>query len=150
LRPGDSEIEPVTTAFLDSDVIVEFLRGRDPSTHLFADDVRSRLQLATSPIVFQELFALDEIRRKPELLDQLQRELTVLPVDFASSARLLERASALRNRIAHSNDLLIFGSAATANCDYFVTYDRHIAAIPSSGKPKIVTPEQLLQELGVA
>jgi predicted nucleic acid-binding protein len=138
----------VTTAFLDSNVIIEFLRGRDPSTHLFAEDVRSRLQLAINPIVLQELFALDEIRRKPELLDKLLSELTVLPVDFAYSARLLDAASALRNRIAHSNDLLIFGSAA--DCDYFVTYDRDFAAIPSSGKPKVVTPAQLLKELGVA
>jgi predicted nucleic acid-binding protein len=138
----------VTTAFLDSNVIVEFLRGRDPSTHLFAEDVRSRLQLVTNPIVLQELFALDEIRRQPELLDKLQSELTVLPVDFATSAQLLESVSTLRNRIAHSNDLLIFGSAA--NCDYFVTYDRDFSAIPSPGKPKVVTPAQLLQELGVA
>jgi len=130
---------------LDSNVIVKYLRGEGASADLFDNAIRAKVRLAINPIVLQELFAIAEVRRQPELLDALQRDLAVLPVDFTRSAHVLERVSALRNRIAHSNDVLIFGSAA--DCDYFVTYDQDFAAIAVEGRPKIVTPEQLLLEL---
>lgn len=135
------------TAFLDSNVIVKYLRGERPSARLFDQAVRAKVRLAINPIVLQEIFAIAEVRRRPELLDSLQRDLAVLPVDFARSADVLERASGLRNRIAHSNDILIFGSAV--DCDYFVTYDRDFATIATGDRPKVVTPEQLVDELGV-
>ena len=136
------------TAFLDSNVIVKYLRGDGASARLFDRRVRSRVRLAINPIVLQELFAIAEVRRRPKLLGTLQKKLTVLPIDFARSAQMLTRVSGFRNQIAHSNDLLIFGSAA--DCDYLVTYDYDFATIPTEGRPKVVTPEQLLEELEIS
>jgi predicted nucleic acid-binding protein len=134
------------TAFLDSNVIISYLRGEPASVRLFDAATRARVRLATSPIVLQELFAAAEIRQHPELLDALQRDLTIIPVDFFRSVELLSRVSDLRNRIAHSNDVLVYGSAG--ECDYFVTYDKHFAAVASKDRPKVVTPEDLLSEVG--
>jgi predicted nucleic acid-binding protein len=46
------------------------------------------------------------------------------------------------------NNILILSSAV--ECDYFVTYDLALKALSSrlSCKPQIVTPEQLLSQLG--
>ena len=136
---------PVITAFLDSNVILKYLRGEGASSRLFDSSFRTRVRLTTSPIVLQELFAAAEIRRRPELLDQLQRQLMIIPVDFLRSAHILERVSDLRNRMAHSNDVLNFGSAG--ECDYFVTYDKDYSAVALEDRPKVVTPDQLLHEI---
>lgn len=135
------------TAFLDSNVIIFMLQGKKPSITLFDDEVRKKVRLAINPIVYQEIFALDEVRRNPTLFEHLQTGLTVLPVDFARSSEILARNRDFRNQLAHSNDVLILGSAIT--CDYFVTYDQEFFRLPIPENLKVVTPEQLLENLGM-
>jgi predicted nucleic acid-binding protein len=135
--------------FLDTNVVAAYLRGEPPSSHLFSNEVLKKVRFAINPVVLQEIFFLAETRKHPEILQELQEEVSVLPLNFEKAEEYLKYAASLRNRIAHSNDVLILSSAA--ECDYLVTYDqalRQALRTLSTSKPQVVTPEQLLSELG--
>lgn len=134
--------------FLDTNVVASYLRGEAPSSHLFSSEMIEKIHLAINPIVLQELFFLAETRKHPEVLDEIQEEVRLLPLNFEKAEEYLKQAANLRDRIAHSNDVLILSSAS--DCDYLVTYDQALKTTLSSlstGKPKVVTPEQLISQL---
>lgn len=127
--------------FLDTNVLASYLRGELPSLHLFSHEIIERVNFATNPIVLQELFFLAEIRQHPELLNKIQQEVRLLPLNFEKADEYLKQAANLRNRIAHSNDVLILSSAA--DCDYLVTYDTALIEMlshRSSSKPQVRYP----------
>jgi predicted nucleic acid-binding protein len=135
--------------FLDTNVVLAYLRGESPSSDLFSQELADKIRLAINPIVLQELFYSREARKHPETLTELEQEVSVLPVNMDKAEEYLQDASLLRDRIAHSNDVLILSSAA--ECDYFVTYDKLLSKTlksSSNHKPQVVTPEQLLSQLG--
>lgn len=135
--------------FLDTNVVAAYLRGESPSADLFSPELVSKIRLAINPIVLQELFFLAKERKYSEKLNEVQQEVSVLPVNLSKVEEYLQDASSLRDRIAHSNDVLILSSAA--ECDYFVTYDMLLSKVLkslSTNKPQVVTPEQLLSQLG--
>lgn len=131
--------------FLDTNVVAAYLRGESPSSHIFSHEVLEKVRLAINPIVLQELLFLAETRKHPEIVQELQKEVNVLPLNLDKAEEYLKQANNLRNRLAHSNDILILSSAA--DCDYLVTYDQALRSL-SSSKPQIITPEQLLSQLG--
>ncbi|KYC43227.1 twitching motility protein PilT [Scytonema hofmannii PCC 7110] len=131
--------------FLDTNVLAAYLRGEPPISQIFSNEVLKRVRFAINPIVLQELFFLAETHKYPEILDNLQAEVSMLPLNLERAEEYLQQANTLRNLLAHSNDILILSSAA--DCDYLVTYDRALRSLPTS-KPQIVTPEQLLSQLG--
>jgi len=134
--------------FLDTNVVASYLRGESPSSHLFSNQIRGKVRLAINPIVLQELFFLAETRKHPEILDELQQGVSLLPLNLEKAEEYLKHAANLRNRIAHSNDVLILSSAA--ECDYLVTYDQGLKKTLNSlstSKPQVVTPEQLISQL---
>ncbi len=134
--------------FLDTNVLASYLRGEPASSYLFSDEILKRVNLAINSIVLQELFFLAETRKHPEIFDEIQKGVSLLPLNFEKAEEYLENAANLRNRIAHSNDVLILSSAA--NCDYLVTYDQALQKTLNSlstNKPQVVTPEQLISQL---
>jgi len=134
--------------FLDTNVVASYLRGEPPSSHLFSREISEKVHLAINPVVLQELFFLAETRKHPEVLDEIQQEVRLLPLNLEKAEEYLKQAANLRNRIAHSNDVLILSSAS--DCDYFVTYDKALKSTLislSTGKPEVVTPEQLISQL---
>ncbi len=131
--------------FLDTNVVAAYLRGESPSSRIFSPEILEKVRLAINPVVLQELFFLAETRRHPEIVQELQEEVNVLPLNLDKAEEYLKHATSLRNRIAHSNDVLILSSAA--ECDYLVTYDKALSYL-STDKPQVVTPEQLLSQLG--
>lgn len=135
--------------FLDTNVVAAYLRGESPSSELFSDEILEKVHLAINSIVLQELFFLAETHQHPEIINEIQQEVSLLPLNFEKAEEYLKYAANLRNQIAHSNDVLILSSAA--ECDYLVTYDqalRKTLSSLSSNKPQVVTPEQLLSQLG--
>lgn len=142
------ELNGKPLVFLDTNVVASYLRGESPSSHLFSTEISKKVHLAINPIVLQELFFLDETRKHPEVLNEIQQEVRLLPLNFERAEEYLKQAANLRNRIAHSNDVLILSSAS--DCDYFVTYDQALRSTLrtlSTGKPEVVTPEQLISQL---
>jgi len=69
-------------------------------------------------------------------------------VDIAKAEALLPRVRALRNRLTHPNDILILSSADT--CDFLVTRDALLKNLVLAGKPRVVTPEELVTHLRAA
>jgi predicted nucleic acid-binding protein len=47
----------------------------------------------------------------------------------------------LRNRMVHSNDILIL-QTASLNCDYFLTMDKKLLEIERLGSMRIVSPAE--------
>jgi len=142
-RPEGFE-QKLPVVFLDTNVIVEFLRGEPSAAELFSAEAEGRIRFAINPIVLQELLLAADAAGRPEF-ERIRDHLKVLPVDFAKAEALLPRARGLRNRVVHSNDILILSSAD--ECDFLVTKDTGFKTLVSSGKPLVVTPEELITRL---
>ena len=69
-------------------------------------------------------------------------------MDLEKAEAMLPRVRALRNRLAHTNDILILSSAD--ECDFLVTRDTHLKNFVAAGKPQVVTPEELAGRLRAA
>jgi predicted nucleic acid-binding protein len=134
-------------AFLDTSVIVGYLHGDLPSTQLFSAEAEGRIRFAVNAIVLQELLLAADAAGRPEF-EQIRDHLRVLPVDFAKAEALLPRVKALRNRTAHSNDILILSSAD--ECDFLVTKDAALKNLVTAQRPQVVTPEELVVRLRAA
>jgi predicted nucleic acid-binding protein len=133
--------------FVDTNVIIEYLRG-DPSTaQLFSAEANGQIRLAVNPIVLQELLLAADAAGRPEF-QQIRDHLRVLPVDFAKAEALLPRVRSLRNRLSHSNDILILSSAD--ECDFLVTRDADFKNLVTSEKPRVVTPAEFVAYLHAA
>lgn len=138
----------IPLVFIDTNVVAAYLRGESSSSHLFSDEILRKVHFAINPIVLQELLFIAETRKHPEILNAVQKQFRLLPINLDKADEYLKYAVDLRNKIPHSNDILILSSAV--ECDYLVTYDLALKALSSrlSCKPQIVTPEQLLSQLG--
>jgi predicted nucleic acid-binding protein len=130
--------------FLDTNVIIGYLHGDLSAAQLFSAEADGRIRFAVNPIVLQELLLAADGAGRPEF-EQIRDHLRVLPVDFGKAEALLPRARALRNRLAHSNDLLILSSAD--ECDFLVTRDVLLKSLVTAEKPQVVTPEELVSHL---
>ena len=130
--------------FVDTNVIVGYLQGDPPAVQLFCAEAEGRIRFAINPIVLQELLLAADTAGLPEF-ERIRDHLRVLPVDFAKAEALVPRVRALRNRLAHSNDILILSSAD--ECDFLVTRDALLKNLVPAGKPQVVTPEELVVQL---
>jgi predicted nucleic acid-binding protein len=136
--------------FLDTDVIIGYLRGDPSAAQLFSAEADGRIRFAVNGIVLQELLLGGDAAGRPEF-ERIIDHLRVLPVDLAKAEALLPRVwalRALRNRLAHPNDILIVTSAD--ECDFLVTSDVLLKKLVTSGKPRVVTPEELATQLRAA
>jgi predicted nucleic acid-binding protein len=133
--------------FLDTSVIIDYLRGDRAAVQLFSAEADGRAHFAINPIVLQELLLATDAAARPEF-EQIRDHLRILPVDLAKAEALLPRLRALRNRVAHSNDVLILSSAE--ECDFLVTRDTLLKNLAGTEKPQIVSPEELVTRLRAA
>jgi predicted nucleic acid-binding protein len=136
-------------AFLSTDVLLEYIRGKAGLQRLFSDEVRERAAFAINAIVLQELLlsrggANDEID-----LTKVMPYLEVVGagVDF-SLPEILEEIRELRDRMLHVNDMLILAGARS--CDVLLTYDRGLLDAGKFVAVRSETPEAFLDELGAA
>lgn len=133
--------------FLDTNVILAYLQGDPSAAELFSAEADGRIRFAVNPIVLQELLLAADLAGRPEF-ERISEHLRVLPVNFSKAEALLPTLRTLRNRIAHSNDILILSSAD--ECDFLVTKDALLKSLVTAGKPKVVTPEELATHLRAA
>jgi predicted nucleic acid-binding protein len=139
MRPIRSKV------FLDTNVLIAYLRGDRNLSGLFAPAVMQEIRYVISPIVLQELFLAADAALYGEDLDRLASRLEVIPVEVVKSKELLTRPRSLRNQVAHANDFLILGSAQ--NCDYLLTYDLDLRRLGKHAFVHVLPPEDFLQEL---
>jgi predicted nucleic acid-binding protein len=142
-KPGD-HVGPLV--FLDTNVIVDYLRGEPAVLQLFSAEADGRARFAVNPIVLQELLLAADASAPG--FEGIREHLRVLPVDLAKAEALLTRIRDVRNRVAHSNDFLILSSAD--ECDFLVTRDQLLKNLVTTEKPQVVTPEELVTRLRAA
>ena len=147
LEQGERSDQYRPLVFLDTNVIIGYLRGESSAAQLFSAEADGRIRFAVNGIVLQELLLAGDAAGRPEF-DRIRDHLRVLPVDFAKAEALLPRVRSLRNRLAHSNDILILSSAD--ECDFLVTRDLDLKNFVIAGKPQVVTPEELATRLRAA
>lgn len=141
-------------AFLDTNAILDYLRGEPAAVKLFAAEQEGGARFAINPIVAQELLLSTDDAVRPGLGPILER-LKMLPVDFAKVEKLvleaaralnaMPEAPALRKRLAHSNDFIILSSAT--ECDFLVTKDARLKDLAADLKPAVVTPKEFIVRL---
>lgn len=74
--------------FLDTNVIIGYLRGDASAAQLFSAEATGRVRFAVNPIVLQELLLAADAAGRPEF-EHIRDHLRVLPVDFAKAEALL-------------------------------------------------------------
>ena len=136
-------------AFLDTEVLLEYLRGKIELQSLFSEDVRQRTAFAINAIVLQELLLA---RDKADGGVDLTRVVPYLEVVGAGvdlySPEVVAELQQLRNRLMHANDVLILAGARS--CDVLLTYDRDLLDAGPAAAVRSETPEEFLEELGAA
>lgn len=130
--------DPRPLVFLDSNVVIDYLNGN--IDWLFDPAALARVRYAINPVVFQETVLAANVTEHPERLDTVRARAEMLPVQFDRAQGLLPRARELRSRGLHSNDVLMFSSAA--DCDYLVTRDAMIGKLADDGKPLVLSPKE--------
>jgi predicted nucleic acid-binding protein len=136
-------------AFVDTNVLLEYIRGKVELQPLFSEEVRQRAAFAINGIVLQELLlagdqadgGVDLTRVVPYL------EVVGAGVDLYSPDAVTQLEQ-LRKRLVHANDVLILASARS--CDVLLTYDRDLLEAGTATSVRSETPEQFLEELGTA
>ena len=144
-------------AFLDTDVVLSYLRGEPSAVQLFSAESEGRIRFAINSIVLQELILTTDAAVQPEL-ERVVDHLKMLPEDFAKAEALAVEASrdlkampgpaAGRKRLPHSNNLIILSSLG--DCDFLVTTDRRLKDLVANGRPQAVTPTELVARLRAA
>jgi predicted nucleic acid-binding protein len=131
--------------FLDTNVVLDYLNGQLP--WLFDRAFAERFRYAINPVVFQEVVLGIADRKNYRRLERVLQRMDMLPIDINVADAMLPRAKELRNRGLHSNDILIFSSAA--DCDYLLTSDKSIGGLLTHDRPRprILTPEQFHEEV---
>lgn len=132
-------------AFLDTNIFAYLFRNEKRLNRLFEKDVLEKVKYVVNPIVIQELFLAGDSFAPKDELEKLTEQFEVIPVDIIRSEILLKKVRNLRNRVAHSNDLLILGSAQ--NCDYLISYDKALTQFGKELEIPILTPEEFLNEV---
>lgn len=133
-------------AFVDTDVLLQYIAGKPEIRRLFSDEVRKRAAFAINAIVLQELL----LARKddPTAVD-LTAVIPYLEVVGAgvdlSSPETRNELRKLRNYVMHANDVLILAGARA--CDVLLTYDRDLLTAGPVADVKSETPEAFLEEL---
>lgn len=136
-------------AFLDTDVLLEYMRGKAELQRLFSEEVRELAAFAINGVVLQELLlarddasgAIDLTAVAPYL------EVVGAGVDL-NSPELRAELRQVRNRVVHTNDVMILAGARS--CDVLLTYDKHLLSAGQQSAVRSETPEDFLDELGVA
>jgi predicted nucleic acid-binding protein len=138
--------------FLDSNVVIAYLQGKEETKTLFSDRVLAKAQYLISPIVYQEVLLFSNLMEKRDLIrtgatldliENLAKVVTIAEMKTKTDPKILRQ---LRNRMVHTNDIVIL-QAALNNCDYFLTFDRDLLRVKELVTLKIVTPVEFLRLL---
>jgi predicted nucleic acid-binding protein len=133
--------------FLDSSVLIEALKGRPGAIALFRRKPERDISYVVSPVVIQELLLVHTATNYKSDPDELLQHVHVLNIETPVSPEVLTNIRQVRNRLAHTNDLLILDSAR--DCDLFLTYDADLLSLGNASGVAAKIPEDFLEELGV-
>ena len=115
-------------------------------SRLLSDPMLKRYRFAVNPVVLSELLLAADHHNNTDKnkLEHIQEFLQILPINDAEFHLLLDKIRKLRNRASHSNDLLIYSSAA--ECDYLLTEDDSFKNLQETKRPIILTTQEFLEQ----
>lgn len=134
------------SVFLDSNVLLQYLRGKPEISELFDPETEKRVTYAVNPVVLQELLLAQESLDREADLDALAEHFTIVSSEAIFDAEVLKTLRELLRKRLHPNDMLILGSAQ--RCDFLLTYDKVLLGLDSKVRVPIKTPEEFLANLG--
>jgi predicted nucleic acid-binding protein len=159
------EVEPQTTvghpsqepslAFLDTDVVLAYLRGDPTAMQLFRAESDGRIRFAINPTVLGELILTADDAAKPEL-NRILDHLKMLPMDYPKAKALTAKVARAmdapnghaRNRMPHPADIINASSAA--DCDFLVTSNKLLQGLVAGAKPQVIALNELVARLHAA
>jgi predicted nucleic acid-binding protein len=150
-RPGH---EP-PLAFLDTGVVLAYLRGDPTAVQLFRAESDGRIRFAINVTVLGELLLTTDDAAKPEL-NRILEHLKILPLDYPKAQALtaqVARASEAHNghariRMPHPADIINASSAA--DCDFLVTSNKLLKGLVAGAKPQVIALNELVARLRAA
>lgn len=134
-------------AFIDTNVLLGALRGDWWSQQLFTPAAEEYATYVINSVVLQELLLASSASEPGVDLDAITRNFEVITADVLADPEVFAYVRRLRNRVMHTNDLLILGSARS--CDILLTHDRELLALGDAAQVATATPEKFLRDLGV-
>jgi predicted nucleic acid-binding protein len=139
---------PKIRAFLDTDVLLDYLRGKPELQLLFSPEVEDRVSFAVNPVVLQELLLASGAVDQPVDLNRLTKHLEIVGAEELPAPNILNHLRELRNRLAHANDLMILESSS--HCDVLLTYNKALLELGNIAEVESETPEEFLNDLQLA
>lgn len=136
----------MTKVFLDSDVILDFLLGREPfaltAGMIFAHAEGGRLQLCTSTVSFLNVHYIAATQTTKGKAAKLIRQLRTLVSLLAVTAETLDAAIGIET--PDLEDRVQFNCAQENQMDFLVT--RNIKDYPKKGLP-VLLPDVFLETI---
>lgn len=127
--------------FLDTSIIISYLRNEKSLRNLFSRRVLERVQYIINPIISQEILLVAESIREKSLLAQIYKYIKIIPLDVD-----FDKLMRFRNLMVHSNDILIIETATTES-DYLLTLDRTLLKLNQLRPLEIISPKQFFKLL---
>ena len=131
--------------FLDTNVVLGYIRGDPSEAKLFAAGAADLIHLSVNPIVLQELLLADATELPA--FEEIRGHLHVIPLDLEKIEEMMAGARSRRYHTAHANDMLILSSAEA--CNFLVTRDEFFRNVVIPESLEVMTPEELVSRLGV-
>lgn len=130
-------------------MLLEYIRGKAELQRLFSQEVRERAAFAVNGIVLQELLLAHDNALGGRDLTSVVSYLEVVDagVDLSAPETIAELRH-LRDRVMHTNDVLILAGARS--CDVLLTYDQELLDAAPDAAVRSETPEEFLDELDTA
>ena len=133
--------------FLDSNVVLKYLRANEDVEFLFSSETLSKVTYCVNPIVIQEILLAQPAYPKRNL-DEFKNYLEIKELNKEASDEIFSRVKQIRNKIVHTNDLLILGSAA--ECDFIITSDKDILDLTTQDNVEgvnAITPQEFEEKI---
>jgi predicted nucleic acid-binding protein len=143
-------------AFLDTDVVLGYLRGEPAAVELFRAESEEHIRFAINPIVVGELILTTEDAVKPEL-GRVLDHVKILPIDYAKAKALVAKAARTREtpngqsprtKLPHPSDII--NASTVDDCDFLVTNNRLLKDLIAGDRPQVVTLDELVARLRAA
>lgn len=139
---GKNDLRP--RVFLDTSVLMQYLRGGPPESRLLSDQMLKRFSFAVNPVVLSELLLAAEGGDNADRLQRIQESVNILPINHAELEQLSDKLHLVRNGAMHTNEFLIYSSAA--DCDYLLTEDEEFKNLADAEKPIILNTAEFLHQ----
>ncbi|HYH09594.1 MAG TPA: PIN domain-containing protein [Thermoanaerobaculia bacterium] len=138
---------PKIRVFLDTSVLLQYLRGKRELEKLFTPEIEEKVEFVVNGIVLQEVLLSGLVRKAPKKMDLVMEHVTVDRASLLSPV-IRKHLDEFRARRAHVNDLMIFDG--TRQCDRLLTYDERRQELGQIVEVESETPEELFEELQLA